>query len=136
MSDIYFTDKGDGGVFELNGSDLKTDDTYYTAIYLSLFQGKSFSNVLNSVKTDRKFEEALNLPVTVTNINKINAIGENALIWLVNEGIAEKIEFSAFGDKNSKLCANITVTEPSQTVRKYSVIWQNEKIKLQTIEKN
>lgn len=128
MSDIFLTDKGDGGTFELNGGDLKSDDTYFTAIYLSLFQGQSFANIFSEYETDRKFEEALNLPVTVTNINKINALGEKALNWLVNEGIAEKIKFSAYGDKNSKISADITITEPSEEVRKYSIIWQNERL--------
>lgn len=127
MSDIFLTDKGDGGSFEIESGDLKADDTFFTAIYLSLFQGKSFSNIFTEYETNTKFEDALNLPVTVTNINKVNTIGEKALNWLVNEGIAEKINFSAHGDKNSKLSADITVTEPQGEFLKYSIIWQNER---------
>lgn len=130
MSDIFFNDKGDGGEFLTNGADLATDDTYYTALYLSLFQGRSLAEIFAEHKTDREFEKALSLPVTPTNINKLNALGEKATDWLLTEGIAESIEFSAFGDTNSKLGVNITVTEPSMVVRKYAVIWENEKIRL------
>ena len=54
--DLLLTDTGDGGELSLDSGDLATDDTFYTAVYLSLFNGDTFSNVYEScfIASDHK----------------------------------------------------------------------------------
>lgn len=131
--DIFFNDNGDGGNVSLVGGDLKGDGTLFTAVYLSLFGGDSFSNVYETYESDNDFEESLNQPITAKNLKNIETKGKKALEWLIAEGVAESIQVSARGNINEKINVDITIQEPEGIEFSYAVIWQNEKYYLKAI---
>jgi len=128
--DLLLTDTGDGGELSLDSGDLATDDTFYTAVYLSLFNGDTFSNVYEKYKTDNSFEEALLLPITKNNLLNVEKTCKNSLNWFLVEGIAKSIDIFAFGSTTNKINVDITITEPSDKNYLFSIIWENEKYKL------
>lgn len=130
--DLLLNDFGDGGEYQLNGSDIATDNTLKTAVYLSLFQGDNFYNIYVENKTDTSFEDALILPISKTNLNKVEITAGNLLNWLIQNEIANSVECHAYGDSNNKICVDIIVTEPNGIENRFSVIWQNEKIYFRT----
>ena len=128
--EILITDQGDGGEFTLEGGDLKQDGTILSALYLSLFNGDAYYNVFSDYPTNREFEDALSLPVTIQNLQKVETLANNALKWLLDDGVADNITISARGDADEKINVEITVTEPDGTTGQYDITWQNEKIYL------
>lgn len=128
--EILLIDKGDGGEFVLEGGDLKQDGTFLTALYLSLFTGDAFYNVFTDYPTNREFEDALSLPITIPNLKTVETLANNALKWMLDQGVAKSIDVYAFGDKDEKINVEITVTEPDGNTGQYYITWQNEKIAL------
>lgn len=128
--EILLIDKGDGGEFVLEGGDLKQDGTFLTALYLSLFTGDAFYNVFSDYPTNREFEDALSLPITIPNLKTVETLANNALKWMLDQGVAKSIDVYAFGDKDEKINVEITVTEPDGNTGQYYITWQNEKIAL------
>lgn len=126
--ELELQDKGDGGEFTLDGGDIKQDGTFYTAIYVSLFGGDCFYNIYSEHKTDGSFEESLSLPITVSNLQKVETSAQNLLSWMIKEGVASSIDIYAYGDKTEKINVEITIIEPNGTSYKYSITWANEKI--------
>lgn len=128
--EILLIDKGDGGEFVLEGGDLKQDGTFLTALYLSLFNGDAYYNIFSDYPTNRDFENALSLPLTIQNLNSVETLGKNALKWMLEQGVAKTIDVNAYGDKDEKINVKITITEPDGTSGRYYITWQNEKIVL------
>lgn len=131
--ELLLQDKGDGGEFVLDGGDLKQDGTFYTAVYLSLFNGEAFYNVYSDYKTDLEFEKKLSLPVTSQNLKEIEKAGQNALKWLIDEGVAKETSVYAYGDIEERINVEITITEPDGNDCKFAIVWNNEKIVLKEI---
>lgn len=130
--ELLLQDKGDGGEFTLAGGDLKQDGTFFTAVYLSLFNGEAFYNIYSEYKTDRKFEEMLSLPITSHNLKSIETAAQNSLKWFIDEGVAKEIKVFAYG-KYEKINVEITITEPNGNDCKFSIVWDNEKTLLKEI---
>lgn len=127
--ELLVFDRGDGAELSFNGSDLKTDDTFYTAVYTSLFLGDCFYNIYTDNKTDDTFLNALIQPITADNLKNAEIAAANLLKWLVDSELAASVECFAYGDKREKINVDITITEPdSKSRHKYSVFWDNEKI--------
>jgi phage gp46-like protein len=131
--ELLFQDKGDGGEFTLQGGDLAQDDTFYTAVYLSLFNGDCFYNIFTQYKSDGEFEELLSLPLTTATLKKVETAGHNALKWIIAEEIAKSVAVFAFGDIEEKINVEITITEPDRNLRNYSITWQNQKAVLRGV---
>jgi len=128
---ILLQDNGDGGEIVLESGDIKADETLLTALYLSLFTGKTFYNVYEDYETDGDFEEALNQPITKENLQKTELAAKKATQWFVDEGVADSVEVVAYGDINEKQNVDITITEPTGESVLFGIIWQNEKRVLQ-----
>lgn len=128
--ELLLQDKGDGGEFSLNGADIKTDDTFYTAVYLSLFNGDCFYNIYSEYISGNDFEESLNLPVALENLKKVETAASNALKWMLDQGVAKTIDVFAYGDSQEKINVEITITEPDGNSCQYAITWQNEKAAL------
>lgn len=128
--EILLIDKGDGGEFVLEGGDLKQDGTFLTALYLSLFTGDAFYNIFTDYPTNKEFEDALSLPLTIPNLKTVETSANNALKWMLDQGVAKEISVNAYGDKDEKINVEITVTEPDGNTGQYYITWQNEKIAL------
>lgn len=130
--DILLYDNGDGAEFCLLNGDLQSDETFFTALYLSLFGGDCFSNVYEKYKADGSFEESLNLPITVSNLKIVQAEAKKALKWLIEENLAESIEVFAHGDMSEKINVDITITELTGLSYRYSVYWNEGRPLLKT----
>lgn len=129
--ELLITENGDGAELTFNGSDIQTDDTFFTAVYTSLFLGDCFYNIFTEHKTDNSFLEALIKPITADNLKNVEIAAGNLLKWLIDEEAAASVGVFAYGDIKEKINVDITITEPdSVSTHKYSVFWENEKIKL------
>lgn len=131
--EILLNDRGDGAEFNLLNGDLQSDDTFFTALYVSLFGGDCFSNVYEKYKQDGSFEESLNLTITSTNLKTVQAEAKKALKWLIEEDIAESVDVFAYGNISEKINVDITITEPSGESYQYSVYWDNGRPLLKNI---
>lgn len=125
--DLMLIDNGDGGELVLEGGDVKGDGTLLTAVYISLFGGDNFSNVFETYEQNGEFEESLNQPITAKNLKNVENKAKKSLDWLIQEGIANSVEVSAFGDIKEKINVNIVIQEPSGEVYPFSIVWENEK---------
>jgi len=124
---ILLDDTGLGGALVLDSGDLKKDNTLYTAVYLSLFNGDCYSNIFEKYETNNDFENALNLPINKNNLSCVEKCGKNALSWMQQEGIISSLNLFAFGDINNKININISLQEPSGETYSFGIIWKNEK---------
>lgn len=131
--DLFLEENGDGGEFVLEGGDIKTDGTFFTALYLSLFNGDAFYNVFEKYKTDDSFEKALNQTITLNNLKAVEKAGQKLTSWMIDEGLAEEITFEAVGDIQAKINVKITITEPGDISSVFAVVWENEKYILKAL---
>lgn len=131
--DLFLEENGDGGEFVLEGGDIKTDGTFFTALYLSLFNGDAFYNVFEKYKTDDSFEKALNQTITLNNLKAVEKAGQKLTSWMIDEGLAEGITFEAVGDIQAKINVKITITEPGDISSAFAVVWENEKYILKAL---
>lgn len=131
--DLFLKENGDGGEFVLEGGDIKTDGTFFTALYLSLFNGDAFYNVFEKYKTDDSFEKALNQTITLNNLKAVEKAGQKLTSWMIDEGLAEEITFEAVGDIQAKINVKITITEPGDISSAFAVVWENEKYILKAL---
>jgi phage gp46-like protein len=125
--EILLNDTGDGGEIELSGGDIKSDDTFYTSIYLSLFNGDTFYNVYENFETTNEFETAFNQPITRQNLKNVETAAKNALKWFIETGIADDVSVTAYGNTDEKINVDITITEPDGNSFLYGIIWENQK---------
>lgn len=125
--DLLLNDTGDGGELNLVGGDIQGDGTLFTAVYISLFGGDCFSNVFEKYESNGDFEAALNQTITLKNLKNVENKAQEALKWLIDEGVADSVKVSAFGDINEKINVNITIQEPAGDDFPFAIIWENEK---------
>lgn len=126
MTDILMIDSGDGGNFTFLNGDIEGDDTFYTAVYLSLFSGDSFYNVFLKYPKNKEFEDSLNCIITTDNLKTIETNGNTALDWMIQEGIAESIDTYAYSSSQKQTNVEITITKPDGDVKQFGIIWDNQ----------
>jgi phage gp46-like protein len=68
------------------------------------------------------------LLTTANNLKKIETMANESLNWLMEDGIVETIETKATAGINGHINLNIIVTEPNNTTKKYSIIWEQQKL--------
>ena len=127
MMNLLLTDRGDGGELILKNGDLVNDDSLFTAIYLSLFTGDCFYNIFEDFKTSDEFEELMNLPATIQNLQKLEISAKNSLKWLQDNDIVKDCKIFAYASNDNKMNIDISLNEPDG-VNIYSIIWENEKL--------
>ncbi len=125
--EIKLSDYGDGGAITSSGGDIDQDSGFLTAIYTSLFGGDNFYNIYSDYPQDKSFEDAIQAPITVTNLKAAETAGSNLLKWMVDEGVVESVDVRAYGGSENKINVDIITTEPGGDSKIYGVIWQNEK---------
>lgn len=134
MSDILMVENGDGGDIEFSGGDIVSDDTFFTAVYLSLFTGEAFYNVFSDYPTTKDFENALNSVVTDDDLKNLETLANEALAWFVSEGIAKSVSTSVTtttnDNKAKEICISITITQPDGDTTTYSFVWDSTSKKL------
>lgn len=138
MSDLLMLEHGDGGELALQNNDLVLDNTFYTAVYLALFEGKNYYNILKNDDdvnlNDEDFETALNCVINRKNLGHIESLANSLLNWMISEGLAQSIETQATGVDDGVTKVNITITEPDGNVGTYSILWDREKMLLKKFE--
>lgn len=125
--DVFLQDTGDGAEIVLSGGDIKGDGTLSNSVYLSLFAGDCFSNAFEEYESNNDFENALNAPITIKNLQEVEKTGKEALKWMLSEGVAESIDVYAYGGKSNKIEVEITITEPNKESCQFALIWENQK---------
>jgi len=123
-------EQGDGGDFVFVGGDIASDDTFFTAVYISLFGGDAFYNALVKNPTNKEFEESLNCVITADNLKTIETKANAALAWMVSSGFASEILTSAYNSIGKIINIDITITEPDGVSRTFSLIWDNTNLSL------
>jgi phage gp46-like protein len=140
--DILLTETPDGGDFIMNDGLIMADHNYSTAIYLSLFGGnKEDSGVVKTNKTwwgntlrDTQKNEKLisrfqyvirSMPLTVKNIKAAEDAAVLDLAWMVEEGIADKVEAtgSTEGKNRFRIAINITKSGINIFNDSFNVLW-------------
>lgn len=128
--DFKIYEQGDGGELNIIGGDIEPENTLSNSIYLSLFSGDVWYNVFeesDSLKTNDAVEQFLNeFIISTKNLRKLEALINESLNWLIEEGIVESIETSAMPSFES-IKISITIKEPNNTDKKYIIIWNNQK---------
>jgi len=125
--EIKLSDYGDGGAITSSGGDIDQDSGFLTAIYVSLFGGDCYYNIYSDYPQDKSFEDAIQAPITVSNLKNAETAASNLLKWMLDEGVIEALDVRAYGNGDNKMNVDITTTEPGGNVRIFGVIWQNEK---------
>lgn len=125
--EIKLSDFGDGGAITSSGGDVDQDGGFLTAIYISLFGGDNFYNIYSDYPQDKSFEDAIQAPITVPNLNAAEKAAKNLLKWMIDEGVVESIAVRAYGNNDNKMNVDITTTEPGGDSKLFGVVWQNEK---------
>ena len=122
MSDILMVENGDGGDFLFLNGDIENDDTFYTAVYLSLFNGDAFYNIFAKYPRNNDFEESLNCIITPDNLKNIETNANAALDWMITENIAESIDTSSSSSSDKQTDVSIAIT---RTERSYKNFWDH-----------
>lgn len=132
MSDFLIIENGDGGEIDISASgDIVLDGTFYSAIYLTLFGGKSFYSQFDVETSDNEsIEIELNKPSNVDNLKNLANIINFKLNWLIDFGLAENIDTDVIADGDVLLKINITIKQPDGNLEKYGIIWDKEKSEL------
>jgi len=125
--DIKLIENGDGGDFGFAGGDVIKDNTLFSAVYLSLFSGDAFYNIFVKYPGNKEFEDNLNCIITNDALRTIETKGKSALDWMMQEGLAESVEVSAYCNDRDRINVLFTVQEPSKEPQKYGLIWDAQK---------
>lgn len=130
MSDLLIYECGDGGELGVANGDLLLENTFYSAIYLSLFEGKNFYNQLEDGFDDSDnfdFEILLNSVSTEKDLRQIESVSNLKLSWMIRDEIVSNVETKAYFSVTGVVNIDILTKQPSGDTEKYSLIWDQEK---------
>ncbi len=130
MSDLLMYECGDGGELGISGGDLQLDNTFYSAMYLSLFEGRNFYNQLEDGFDESDtydFETLLNSVSTEKDLKQIESVANLKLGWLIRDGLVAGVDTKAVFTANQIVSIDITTSQPDGSSEKYSLIWDQEK---------
>lgn len=130
MSDLLMYECGDGGELGISGGDLQLDNTFYSAMYLSLFEGRNFYNQLEDGFDESDtydFETLLNSVSTEKDLKQIESVANLKLGWMIRDGLVADVDTKAVFTANQIVSIDITTSQPDGSSKKYSLIWDQEK---------
>lgn len=130
MSDLLMYECGDGGELGVAGGDLLLDNTFYSSIYLSLFEGQNFYNQLEEGFDESDtfdFETLLNSVSTEKDLRQIESVANLKLNWMIRDGLVAKVETNAGFSAEQLVNIEIVTTQPDGGTENYSLIWDQEK---------
>lgn len=127
MSDIYIDIDPPAVDIEILDGDLRATSSIANAVYLSLFVPEWWGNAI-AAQNERYTSTIPELATgTVTNQTRLDMIAaaENALAWMVEDGVAYRIEIAAEIQDAGKIAIAVTVHEPTGTadVYRFGVNW-------------
>lgn len=127
-------ENGDGGELDVSSDgDLILNYTLYNAVYLSIFGGKAFYDVLDNETTDIEnddVEAEFNKPATPDNLKNLGAIIASKLDWMVTTELISSVDAVAVSGGNKTTEVVITITQPDSSVERYALVWDSEKSEL------
>jgi phage gp46-like protein len=143
--DVLLVETPDGGDFIIQDGLIMADTNYSTAIYLSLFGGDKddsgvvktnktwWGNTLRGMKKNEKlisrFQYIIrSMPLTVKNIKNAEAAAVLDLAWMVEEGLADKVEASGSTKGKNRFHLEINLIKSGTSIFDYSfnTIWGAE----------
>jgi phage gp46-like protein len=143
--DILLVETPDGGDFVLLDGVIVADNNYSTAVYLSLFGGnKDDSGAVktnktwwgNTLKRTEKNEKLISRfqniirarPLTVKNIKDAETAATLDLSWMVEEGLADKIEAIGSTKGRNRFNIEIHLIKSGESIFNYNfdTIWGSE----------
>ena len=123
-------ENGDGGELDVSSDgDLILNYTLYNAVYLSIFGGKAFYDVLDNETTDIEnddVEAEFNKPATPDNLKNLGAIIASKLDWMVTTELINSVDAVAVSGGNKTTEVVITITQPDSSVERYALVWDSE----------
>ena len=132
--DVLMIENGDGGELDVSSDgDLILNYTLYNAVYLSIFGGKAFYDVLDNETTDIEnddVEAEFNKPATPDNLKNLGAIIASKLDWMVTTELINSVDAVAVSGGNKTTEVVITITQPDSSVERYALVWDSEKSEL------
>ena len=128
--DVLMIENGDGGELDVSSDgDLILNYTLYNAVYLSIFGGKAFYDVLDNETTDIEnddVEAEFNKPATPDNLKNLGAIIASKLDWMVTTELINSVDAVAVSGGNKTTEVVITITQPDSSVERYALVWDSE----------
>lgn len=115
----------DGADFDIRGGQPIMSSGLGNAVILSLFtKGDWVGNYLTNTPNEKftgKFEEALKLSVTVSNLAKIRDAALKDLAWLTGSGVASDIRINVKSPSHNRLDVEIQITAPGGNIEKFQL---------------
>jgi phage gp46-like protein len=143
--DVLLIETPDGGDFVMKDGLITADNNYSTAFYLSLFGGnKEDSGVVktnktwwgNTLKNTQKNEKLISrfqyvirsMPLTVKNIKAAEDAAVLDLAWMVEEGIADKVEADGSTEGKNRFCIAVNIIKSETSIYKgsFNTLWGAE----------
>ena len=113
--------------YETGNADIHTDSGVGTAIYLSLFTGTAWNDVLlpnrDAASKFGEVERLLNEPISVGSMSRIQQAAAAQLTWLKDEGLAESITVAVRNPLVGRIELDITATQPNSPNVRYRYLW-------------
>ena len=128
MSDVRLFQGADGGDIELTAAGVTLEDGLASACYMSLFGGNAeddgstatahlqwWGNALEAAGSPRRYRSQTaavieGLPLTSSNVRRLQDAAENDLAWMVAEGVASAVEVAVSVRGTSSVQIDVEVT--------------------------
>ncbi len=139
--DLLLIDTPDGGDLVIETGILQPDRRFDTAVYISLFGGNKedsgkvktnktwWGNTLEDNETNKivsRFQFIITaMPLTIKNIKAAEAAAKMDLQWIIDQGIADKIEAEGRTAENNFFTLAIKILKDNTTLfeNSYSDLW-------------
>jgi phage gp46-like protein len=135
--DVLLVETPDGGDFIMQDGLIMADNNYSTAIYLSLFGGNKddsgvvktnktwWGNTLRGTKKNEKlisrFQNIIrSMPLTIKNIRRAEDAAVLDLVWMVEEGLADKVEANGSTQGKNRFHLDINLLKSETSIFEYS----------------
>ncbi len=134
MSDIYLEPTADGGEITVTAGKPEMTGGLDNAVYFSLFTAPWWGNAI-STQAER-YTSTIPEVMTrgaLTNQTRLDVIeaARNSLAWMIDEGIAERIEIKAEIPKTGTLYLAVRIYEPEATEDfAYALNWESQEVSL------
>ena len=136
MSDLYLQPTQDGGELIIENGKPQMTSGLENAVYLSLFTAPWWGDSVSeqSEKYSSTISEVMNSGALAlqTKLDVIEA-AKNALVWMTDDGIADRIEVRAEIPQAGTLYLAITIYEPESADGvdyKYALNWEAQEVSL------
>lgn len=130
MSDLYIQPGNDGGDIIIVGKDAQTTTAIEVAVWLSLFTDQSWADMSREI--GRRYTSRLPEIIrtrTVSNQTRLAMMtaAENALAWMVDEGVASNVTADATISSANRIDLTVTIEKPENTATfAYAVNWDGQ----------